>query len=142
MGKSLTVAAVVVAAVVLAGCGGGSKGAATTPEGTARAMLTAIQAGDAQALAELYDYTASARAQNEDWGAIPKGQQDLILKEEAKRNATTLQPGLGKLQADYQGAQVGTAQVDGDAATVPVGTGTLQLVQRDGKWYLAGGVAQ
>jgi hypothetical protein len=139
MGKSLTVAAVVVAALALLGCG---KGAATTPEGTARAMLAAIQAGDAQALAELYDYTASARAQNEDWNAIPKGQQDLILKEEAKRNATTLQPGLDKLKADYQGAQVGTAQVSGDAATVPVGKGTLQLVQRDGKWYLAGGVAQ
>jgi hypothetical protein len=133
------------AAAVLVGCGGG-KGPATTPEGTVQTMVAAIQAGDALGLAGLYDYTESAKAQNENWGEIPKGQQDLILKEEAKRNAAALEPGLEKLKAEYQGAKVGTAQVNGETATVPVETGkgsrTFVLVQREGKWYLVGGVVQ
>jgi hypothetical protein len=93
-------------------------------------------------LAELYDYTDSAKAQNADWEAIPKGQQDLILKEEAKRSAADLQGSMAKIQAAFQGATVGTATVSGETATVMVGSRTLNMVQRAGKWYLAGGVAQ
>ena len=128
--------------VALVGCGGGGKGPATTPEGTAKAMLAAIEAGDAGALGALYDFTESARAQNENWGDIPKGQQDLILKEEVKKKAQALSAGMEKMKGDYQDAQVGTAQVNGEAATVAVGSQTISLVQRDGKWYLAGGEAE
>lgn len=134
--------AIVGLAACLVGCGGGKGGAATTPEGTVKAMVAAIGAGDAQGLAVLYDYSDDAKAQNENWGEIPKGQQDLILKEEAKRGATALEPGMEKMKAYYKDAKVGKAQVSGETATVTVGSQTVSLVQRNGKWYLAGGAVQ
>ena len=127
----------------LLGCNHGApSGPGATPEATVQAMLAAVQAGDALALASLYDYSESAKAQNPDWNDIPKGQQDLILKKEAERNADTLKPSLDKWKTALAGASVGTAQVTGDSATVTVGSATLTLVQRDAKWYLSGGVAQ
>ena len=137
-------AAVMVA--VFGGCGGGGKGAATTPEGTVKAMLAAVQAGDAMGVAVLYDYVEDAKRQNENWDDIPKGQQGLILKEEAKRNASSLEASLTAMKSTYQEAKVGTAQVNGETATVTVATApgsqTLKLVQRGARWYLAGGVVE
>lgn len=133
------------AALALLGCGGG-KGAATTPEGTAAALVAAMQAGDALAVASLYDFTDSARRENENWDDIPAGQRDLILKEEAKRKAASLEAGVAQAAAQWKDAQVGAAQVSGDTATVTINLGTapctISLVQREGKWYLAGGVVQ
>ncbi len=134
-----------VATMSLLGCGGG-KGPATTPEGTVQALVKAAQVGDALGLALLYDYTDDAKRQNENWDEIPKGQRDLILKEEAKRTASSLEPGMERLRAQYRDAKVGTAEVRGETATVPVetasGSRTFVLVQREGKWYLVGGVVQ
>lgn len=136
---------VLLAALSLLGCGGG-KGPATTPEGTVQALVKAAQAGDALGLAMLYDYTDDAKRQNENWDEIPKGQRDLILKEEAKRTASSLEPGLERLKTQYRDAKVGTAQMKGETATVAVetagGSRTFVLVQREGKWYLVGGVVQ
>lgn len=133
------------AALSLLGCGSG-KGPATTPEGTVQALVKAAQTGDALGLAMLYDYTDDAKRQNENWDEIPKGQRDLILKEEAKRTASSLEPGMARLQAQYRDAKVGAAQVKGETATVPVetssGSRSFVLVQREGKWYLVGGVVQ
>ncbi len=141
----IAIAAAVMVAALL-GCGQGGKGAAKTPEGTAKAFLAAVQAGEAEGVAALYDYAEDAKRQNENWDDIPKGQQDLILKEEAKRNAESLEAGMTQLAAQWEDAKVGTAQVNGETATVTVdtaqGSQTLELVQRGDKWYLAGGVVR
>ena len=141
-----TLAALVMMGLALGamGCGGG-KGAATTPEGTAKAFLAAVQAGDALGVAMLYDYVESAQGQNENWGEIPKGQQDLILKKLAESAAVGMKADMGKLAEQWKDGKVGTAQVNGETATVAVetaqGSQTLKLVQRGEKWYIMGGVA-
>ena len=146
MWKPVLVIAAAVMVMALFGCGGGGKGAATTPEGTAQAFLAAVQAGDAMGVAVLYDYVEDAKRQNENWDDIPKGQQGLILKEEAKRNASSLEASLTAMKSTYQEAKVGTAQVNGETATVTVetaqGSQTIKLVQRGDRWYLAGGVVE
>jgi len=111
-------------ALCLAGCGGG-RGVADTPEGTVQAFLEAVQAGDAEAVAALFDYEAYARQENEDWDDIPKGQRDLIVKKLIEERAQALEPGLSP---DDQ-AFVSLKNVPGF---------TLPLVRREGKWYISG----
>lgn len=121
----------------LAGCGG--KVDTSTPEGAARAYLNAVQAGDAQALAQLYDYAGYARVQNPDWDSIPQGQRDLIIRKLTEERAAGLRGEMSQLQTKLQGASVGSVQTQGDRATASLGAGgSLTLVKQGEKWYIAG----
>lgn len=123
----------------LAGCGGGS-GVASTPEGTVKALLAAVQASDAQAIAALYDYETAARQQNEDWDDIPSGQRGLIVKKLIEERAQKLQPALPQMQQMLGGAEVGEVRVSDAQATVSlknVSGVILQLAQIKEKWYLS-----
>lgn len=127
-------------ALCLAGCGGG-RGVADTPEGTVQAFLEAVQAGDAEAVAALFDYEAYARQENEDWDDIPKGQRDLIVKKLIEERAQALEPGLSQFQQTLAEAEVGEVEATDDQAFVSlknVPGFTLPLVRREGKWYISG----
>ncbi|HEY3396454.1 MAG TPA: hypothetical protein VGM19_02245 [Armatimonadota bacterium] len=125
--------------LALLGCGAG-KGPASTPEGTAQALLAAVRAGDASALAALYDYSVYAKSQNQDWDSIPKGQQDLIVSKLIEEKAGALGPALEQMKTDLAKVKVGKAEINGETATVPLEGGAaqpLKMMQRNGKWYLS-----
>ncbi|NLO74121.1 MAG: hypothetical protein GX100_08475 [candidate division WS1 bacterium] len=133
------ISCLLVAGLALAGCGGGQN----TPEGAAQAFLEAVQKGDGEAVAKLYDYVAMARVANPDWDSIPEGQRGLIVKKVAEDQARALAAQIPQMQQIYQDAQTGNVIENGETATVQLtGPGSppaLNLVNRDGKWLLAGG---
>jgi hypothetical protein len=100
-----------------------------------------VQAGDAKALSQLYDYTTYARGQNPDWDAIPEGQRDLIVKKVAEDRAKELEGQMQQLQADLKDATVGQASAGSAQAIVKLAgapqAGSLTLVRQGEKWYIA-----
>jgi hypothetical protein len=137
--RTLFTLGLLVTVMALAGCGGDQN----TPEGTAQAFLDAVKKGDAPAVAKLYDYVAMARVANPDWDSIPEGQRGLIVKKVAEDQAKVIETQIAQLQQTYKDAQVGTVTESEETATVQLtGAGNppaLNLVNREGKWLVAGG---
>jgi len=68
------VAAIALAGMLLAGCGGKKAKVADSADACMTMLVDAMKAGDAEAAAELFDYEAYAKANNEDWDDIATGQ--------------------------------------------------------------------
>ena len=140
MRNLLALALAAILSALLAGCGAGG------PAGAAQAFLAAVQKGDAKAVANMYDYEATAKVANPGWDDIPPGQRLLIVQKVAEQQTPVIEGRMTQMQTLYKDAKVGTVTENGDEATVQLtGTGNppaLQMVKRADKWLVAGGQVQ
>jgi hypothetical protein len=120
-------------AAIFSGCGKKSTVGATA-DATAQAFAAALEAGQYDAAASAFDYIAEARKQNENWDDIPSGERSQIIKKVAKMKAEELPALKQRLGSGIKAgaAQSGTVSVGGANGSV-----TLQMMERDGKWYIA-----
>lgn len=117
---------------LLAGCG--SKGlAGTSAKATAEGFARALAKQDLALAATAFDYTTSARRQNENWDDIPKGQRDLIISKLQEERAAALSVYASRLggNAKVESEQGDTVVLKGDAGTL-----SLQMMQTEGKYYI------
>jgi len=125
------VALVLLVAAVAAGCGKKEAASADSAEACMRMFTKAVESGDMDAAADLFDYVAYAKASNEDWDVIATGQQNKIIGELKKWRREWLESrfsGVKKLsfeQAGESGGQVTfTLSADGSVlGPVVVGKG-------------------
>ncbi len=119
---------------LLPGCGKKGSIAAESADKTASALAAAITAGDLKAAASAFDYEGPARAQNDDWTSIPKGQRDLITAKVRDAKAEELRDWKTRLGA---GIQASAGQNGAMTLTGSAGSLTLEFIQRDGKYYVS-----
>jgi len=124
----------IVTALGLTGCGSKRTVVGATAQETADSFAAALEAGKVDLAASAYDYDAIARGKNSDWDSFPPGQRRLINDSEAKDRAKSLGPYAERLGSGIKSgpvAQGNTASLTGSNGTV-----TIQLRERDGKWYV------
>ncbi|MBP8951598.1 MAG: hypothetical protein KBI47_04360 [Armatimonadetes bacterium] len=118
---------------LLAGCG--TKGlAGTTAKATAEGFAAALAKQDFALAATAFDYTTSARQQNENWDDIPKGQRDLIIGKLQEERAAALSVYASRLGGN---ARVGSEQGDTVVLQGDAGSLSLKMMQSGGKYYIA-----
>lgn len=115
----------VMTAIIIAACSGKPKDVQADPRSVAEAIFEAAQSGNCQGLAALVDTEADGDSKR-----IAKASTDKTTQEEFQQYFSK-----GKVSAD--------PVISGDKASVnilfgPDGTReeTLEMVRKDGKWYL------
>ena len=122
--------------MVLCGCAKHNDVAADSAAAAAEAFADALNADDLKRAAATFDYVTSAREQNEDWDDIPSGQRDLIVKKLTEQKAGELAGYRQRLGEDIKCGPVGQGNVV--ALTGDAGSITVELREREGKWYVGG----
>lgn len=132
----LTIVALLVAALV-AGCGGKTSIAGSTPEATANAFIEAMKAGQYDRVAAGFDYETDARRENPDWDSFGEHQRDLIVEKLAERKAREVEALAGMFSGE---ASLTDIQKQSQTATAAVTAGANTIILRmrltDGEWQL------
>ena len=130
----LVILLALVLCAAIAGCGKKESAAGATADATAKAFAEAMEAGQYEQAATAFDYLTEARKQNENWDDIPAGERAQITKKVAAQKADELKAVKQRLGS---GIKAGTAQGDTVSVGGSGGSVTLQIVQREGKWYVS-----
>ena len=126
--RAMAVTAALAIGLIGAGCGGDDgPDEDATPEEVASAFLTAVQEEDAEGMcATLSEASATRAAEEEDEDSCEAGIEKAFASEDAAASLAAL-----------EGAEIGEATIEGDAATVTATSsegqeGEFNLVDEDG----------